>query len=81
MAPISGPVPRIAIHQLHVVGQRAYDAGMVTEKHKLPVGQPPQRRKLRGRFREQEWRHPEQALLILTTEDDPAVVVRPTRVG
>lgn len=32
-------------------------------------------------FRAQEWRHPEQALLILTTEDEPTVVVRPTCIG
>jgi hypothetical protein len=30
-------------------------------------------------FREQEWRHPEQAVLVLTTEDEPSVVVRPPR--
>jgi hypothetical protein len=28
-------------------------------------------------FRAQEWRHPEQAVLVLTPEDEPAVVVRP----
>jgi hypothetical protein len=28
-------------------------------------------------FRAQDWRHPEQAVLVLTTEDEPAVVVRP----
>ncbi len=32
-------------------------------------------------FREQEWRHPEQALLVLTTEDEPTLVVRPSRIG
>ena len=29
-------------------------------------------------FREQEWRHPEQAELILTPEDQPSMVLRPT---
>lgn len=29
-------------------------------------------------FRNQEWRLPGQALLVLTTEDEPAVVVRPS---
>jgi hypothetical protein len=29
-------------------------------------------------FREQEWRHPEQVVLVLTTEHEPAVVVHPT---
>ncbi len=28
-------------------------------------------------FHEKEWRHPEQALLMLTMEDEPSVVVRP----
>jgi hypothetical protein len=28
-------------------------------------------------FLEQDWRHPEQAVLVLTTEASPAVVVRP----
>ena len=28
-------------------------------------------------FREQEWRHPEQAVLVLTTEDESAIVFRP----
>jgi hypothetical protein len=28
-------------------------------------------------FREQEWRHPEQVVLVLTTEDEHSVVVRP----
>ena len=28
-------------------------------------------------FREQEWRHPEQAVLVLTTEDEASVVLRP----
>jgi hypothetical protein len=27
-------------------------------------------------FRQQEWRRPEQAVLVLTTEDEPSVVVR-----
>ena len=30
-------------------------------------------------FREQEWRHPEQAVLVLTTEDQPSIVRRPPR--
>lgn len=28
-------------------------------------------------FREQEWRHLEQVVLVLTTEDEPSIVVRP----
>jgi hypothetical protein len=28
-------------------------------------------------FREQEWRHSEQVVLVLTTEDEPSIVVRP----
>jgi hypothetical protein len=31
-----------------------------------------------GLFHGLEWRHPEQAVLVLTTEDEPAIVVRPT---
>lgn len=29
-------------------------------------------------FREQEWRHPAQVVLILTTEEQPSMVLRPT---
>ncbi len=32
-------------------------------------------------FRAQEWRCPEQALMILTTENEPSVVVRPASIG
>lgn len=29
-------------------------------------------------FREQEWRHPGQVVLVLTTEDEPSIVMRPS---
>jgi hypothetical protein len=32
-------------------------------------------------FREQEWRHPEQAVLVLTTDDLPTIVVRQPDAG